>query len=365
MQSRFIFPRSSTMALSIWLVACLALLASPIQARVPPAFQQIKQVEDNDVCSTCKVAMHLLSDLLCDDYVEDTAVAWAIENVCSQLQDKKQCADIIKGLAPALVQWVRASASPETMCQSAGVCGKAVTYEQTKKVSSHKPRNDMVCPLCMMVVTQVKAQLADPVTQEEIREKSMQACAALPAGMMQDTCMGFVEQWESTMFEFINTLEPADMCQMLGTCVDMTMANALSASPLSPEAVAAMAKLVALLQTPPANDKCETCKVVVMEVHQVLANPDIQMQIVAYAKEACNLIQTLSAQCQADVDQYAPMVFGMALAYLQPDQVCAQINMCPPPSFGAVLQQGGLKVQQGMLAAKYDKFTSVNGPLHA
>ena len=63
------------------------------------------------------------------------------------------------------------------------------------QVSSHKPRNDMVCPLCMMVVTQVKSQLADPVTQEEIREKSMQACAALPAGMMQDTCMGFVEQW--------------------------------------------------------------------------------------------------------------------------------------------------------------------------
>ena len=49
-----------------------------------------------------------------------------------------QCADIIKGLAPALVQWVRASASPETMCQSAGVCGKAVTYEQTKKVGCLK-----------------------------------------------------------------------------------------------------------------------------------------------------------------------------------------------------------------------------------
>jgi hypothetical protein len=65
------------------------------------------------------------------------------------------------------------------------------------------------------------------------------------------------------MFEFINTLEPADMCQMLGTCVDMTMTNALPATPLAPEAVVAMAKLVALLQAPPApaNDQCETCKV--------------------------------------------------------------------------------------------------------
>ena len=74
-------------------------------------------------------------------------------------------------------------------------------------------------------------------------------------------CPLFLPVSESTMFEFINTLEPADMCQMLGTCVDLTMANALPASPLNPEAVAAMAKLVALLQTAPANDKCETCKV--------------------------------------------------------------------------------------------------------
>jgi hypothetical protein len=112
---------------------------------------------------------------------------------------------------------------------------------------------------------------------------------------------------------------------------------------------------------------CCFAQVVVMEIHQVLANPDIQTQLVTYAKEACNLIQSLSAQCKADVDQYAPMVFGMALAYLQPDQVCAQINMCPPPSLvGSFRQQGSLfKEQQGMLAAKYEKFASLSGPLQA
>jgi hypothetical protein len=47
----------------------------------------------------------------------------------------------------------------------------------------------------MMVVTQVKAQLSDPVTQQEIHDKSVQACAVLPEGAMRDTCMGFVEQW--------------------------------------------------------------------------------------------------------------------------------------------------------------------------
>jgi hypothetical protein len=35
------------------------------------------------------------------------------------------------------------------------------------------------------------------------------------------------------------------------------------------------------------------------------------------------------------VDQYAPMAFGMVLAYLQPEQVCRQLHMCPQPSLAA------------------------------
>lgn len=62
-------------------------------------------------------------------------------------------------------------------------------------------------------------------------------------------------------------------------------------------------------------------QIVIMELHTVLANPQFQAQLVDYAKQACGLIATLAEQCRADVDQYSPMVFGMVLAYLQPEQV--------------------------------------------
>lgn len=62
-------------------------------------------------------------------------------------------------------------------------------------------------------------------------------------------------------------------------------------------------------------------QVVVMEMHQLIANPELQTQLVDYAKQACALIPSFSASCTTDVDQYAPMVFGMILAYLQPEQV--------------------------------------------
>jgi hypothetical protein len=58
-------------------------------------------------------------------------------------------------------------------------------------------------------------------------------------------------------------------------------------------------------------------------MRQLVANPELQQQMVDYAKQACSVFPSFQASCEADVDQYAPMVFGMALAYLQPEQVGA------------------------------------------
>ncbi len=62
-------------------------------------------------------------------------------------------------------------------------------------------------------------------------------------------------------------------------------------------------------------------QVVVMEMHKVVADPAVQEQVVEAAEQLCGLISSLSEQCKAEVEQYAPMAFGMVLAYLQPAQV--------------------------------------------
>jgi hypothetical protein len=33
-----------------------------------------------------------------------------------------QCAELVIGMAPMVIDWIRSSASPETMCRDAGVC---------------------------------------------------------------------------------------------------------------------------------------------------------------------------------------------------------------------------------------------------
>lgn len=70
---------------------------------------------------------------------------------------------------------------------------------------------------------------------------------------------------EATIFNFINTMTPMDICAMLGTCLDTRLAAAAPLAPLHPQVVAALVPLVAALQQQPSagvpNDKCDTCKV--------------------------------------------------------------------------------------------------------
>lgn len=53
----------------------------------------------------------------------------------------------------------------------------------------------LLCPCCPCCRLQVKEQMADPAFQDSIRDASLAACTQLPAGVMQDTCTAFVEQY--------------------------------------------------------------------------------------------------------------------------------------------------------------------------
>eukprot|EP00878_Enallax_costatus_P000757 GHUV01000875.1.p1 GENE.GHUV01000875.1~~GHUV01000875.1.p1 ORF type:complete len:350 (+),score=80.78 GHUV01000875.1:180-1229(+) len=332
----------------------LGLLVVQAFCRVPDQFAS-QSAASNDACGMCKLGVRVLGDLMCDPSVEDTVATWLVDNICSQFQkdQKQQCLDLVVGLTPALVEWLRANASPDTLCSEAGVCGTAAAQLTTAapKLHVNKP-NDMTCPVCMFVVSRLKSQIMDPVTQEQIQQYSMAACDKMPEGMMRDACVAFVQQCEMTFVKYIGTMEPSEVCMMIGTCLDQALARVGPAAPLKARAVVAANQLVTLMQAPPSNDHCETCKVVVMEMHQLLANPELQTQLVDYAKQACALVPSFADSCITDVDQYAPMVFGMMLAYLQPEQVCVQLQLCPPPSM-----MRSFSMQATMLGSKYNKFS--------
>jgi hypothetical protein len=72
-----------------------------------------------------------------------------------------------------------------------------------------------------------------------------------------------------TFVKYIGQMEPAEVCMMVGTCLDAAVARVGKPVPLQAQSVAAVGRLMAaagqvqgMLQAAnPSNDQCDTCKV--------------------------------------------------------------------------------------------------------
>lgn len=62
-----------------------------------------------------------------------------------------------------------------------------------------------------------------------------------------------------------------------------------------------------------------------------LQNPDIQKEVLDFAKQSCDSFDDYKDQCVEYIDMYGPMAFGMMITYLQPLQFCTRIGYCDGP----------------------------------
>jgi hypothetical protein len=286
---------------------------------------------------------------------------------------------------------MRVNLEPDALCASAGVCaaGRAAAPPLPllpplppqlaallfpggggSALAPHRNNGpkDISCPLCMFVLTKIKDALSDPITREKVHDAGIKACQALPEGTgVRDACVDFVERNEAEIYDYVDSKEPAEICEKLSACpapssfssmvmrggggvgagATTNLAAVLTAalSPLhaaasspssSPRASAALARLSAPLSSL-SDGNCDACMAVVKDLHSAVASPQLQDQATDMAKTACAALEKagtadLAQKCREGVDQYAPLVFGMALAYLQPGTLCSQIGLCPAPS---------------------------------
>jgi len=78
-----------------------------------------------------------------------------------------------------------------------------------------------------------------------------------------------------------------------------------------------------------SNETCTICEDAVTAVKSLLANPDIDKQIVGYLEMACQEFGAYASECKTLVDQYAPLLFQeLAQLMADPKQVCTELGLC-------------------------------------
>ncbi|KAG2484608.1 hypothetical protein HYH03_016562 [Edaphochlamys debaryana] len=230
-------------------VALLALgVLGLASARTPFFADEAPVTTAGDACQACLVSVRILEDFLCDPAAVDFLVEFVEKQICPAMGDSPKCHNLAEGLLPTIVQWFRASATPASLCASAGVCGPAVASVPELTRPALRVRDTAECGLCEYVVGRVKTAASDPATIEAIKEKALEVCSELPAEIAS-SCTDFVENYEPMMVELVEDLDPQTVCSLLGACAEAAAAR--PPPPLPPALAYALAATPALMRPPP------------------------------------------------------------------------------------------------------------------
>ncbi|KAL6055202.1 hypothetical protein QOT17_016946 [Balamuthia mandrillaris] len=79
---------------------------------------------------------------------------------------------------------------------------------------------------------------------------------------------------------------------------------------------------------------CTVCKYLLKYVEDLVAKNKTVVQITKMCMTMCGIIPgEMSEVCKGFVSYYVPLMIYMLVEQNQPDQVCADIGVCPRPSF--------------------------------
>ncbi|KXZ44347.1 hypothetical protein GPECTOR_69g440 [Gonium pectorale] len=227
----------------------LALLALSLvgfaSARAP--FMSPVDGPANDACQTCMISVRLLEDFLCDPAATDFLVDFVEKQICPAVGDTAQCHNLAEGLLPTLVQWFRASATPASLCSSAGVCGDTLAQVPMLTKPALRVHDGAECAMCKFVVGRVKAAINDSGTLEKIKEVALQLCGGLP-NELATSCTDFVNSYEPMIAELVEDMDPDTVCALVGVCMESLVAHP---PPPLPEALVRAIAASPILKRPP------------------------------------------------------------------------------------------------------------------
>ncbi|GIL71502.1 hypothetical protein Vretimale_2616 [Volvox reticuliferus] len=200
-----------------------------------------------DACQACLISVRILEDFLCDPAATDFLVDFVEKQICPHMGNKAQCHNLAEGLLPTVVQWIRASATPASLCSSAGVCGAALLQVPSLNKPALRVRDTTECAMCKFVVRTVQMQLENSQVMEEVKTIALQICGDLPDELAEG-CTDFVNNYASMITELVEEIDPETLCGLIGSCVE-----AFKASPPPPIPAALMQALAGsqLLRQPP------------------------------------------------------------------------------------------------------------------
>lgn len=170
--------------------------------------------------------------------------------------------------------------------------------------------------------------------QDEIRRELENSCSRLKK--FSDKCKKFVDKYSDRIVDLIEKeLEPQQVCKELTFCVTID----------DPEAQDYDSGLDILMMAETEPDKvileqpqCVICEFVMAKLDADLNDKKTDDAIKNALRNVCSkLPATVGKSCKQFIDYYFDMVIVL-LETMKPSEVCADMKLCPAPSFHDVMK---------------------------
>ncbi|KAJ8050821.1 Prosaposin [Holothuria leucospilota] len=198
----------------------------------------------------------------------------------------------------------------EGFCQSLGSLAqecKDVISEYGSLVFDILLENfNVTCSDCKAFMGDIQKDLSNTTIQKMIIDELNKVCNSL--GSFAPQCQLYVSQYGPMVLDLLaQYFDPDVVCVDIGLCKAEDAPRKLRFA---------------------ANDVCSDCTTVVQDVVTILENPDVQKAIIHQVEKVCDDLGKVVPQCKQYVDNYAPLLFDLALQYLTPTAVCGALGLC-------------------------------------
>lgn len=254
-----------------------------------------------EICNLCKKVFDEVETLLKNPDFQNSIKKF-LEQGCQILPEKQKCIDAVDANVDKLLACIEKNLQGDVACPALHLCPAG------SHVRLSSPVGNIECDLCKELVQQLVNTLQDPQTKQTVKSTLEKGCGLLPQELSAQ-CKTFVDENIDGIIQIIiNSLNPDMVCAALNICPD------------SRKSV-----------KPPSNDiECDLCKEVVQKVEDQIKDQKTEEAIKKALEKVCGYLpSSMQDKCKTFVDTYTEMLITLFLQELTPDQICAELGLCP------------------------------------
>lgn len=284
----------------------------------PADFVEPKQAQ----CTICQLlatqAHNYLSNNATEEYIKN-----ALYRVCAVVPPKfaEHCKETVDINLSNLLAFLKQKYPPKKICEMLGMCDAAALNKEPEIEKEAIP----VCPLCMMIVSELEKMVQKPDNKEKIANALGKVCQRLPE-KFRSSCKVLVDTYTPQIIDkILERASPSAVCKFIKACKPPAKAE----EPI----VVELPKEIEEQLIRQNSQYCALCLNIASYVHQTIANNRTQEQIVDALQRVCKHVPpSVQPQCEIIVPMAFKQLVQWFLENKKPSVICQQLKFCPERS---------------------------------